>query len=246
MPGRVSEYLRGTLIIGMEDRTKQIRGLADVLDAEERLASLISDSIRPRLTPDIEIVPWRKLSVIVVRVYPGTRPHHLQRLGPVDGVFVRFGSTNRKAEASQIEELKGWGGANSFDEQAIPDLYSEALDFRVASDLLAPYRKVVATSWANLRITVRHRPREVPTIGRLLLFGKDRFAHFPDSWIQAGRFAGTNRARMLDSVAIRSYLPLAAEEAVAFVQKHMTNESIITGVRRWITGRSLWWPFARP
>jgi ATP-dependent DNA helicase RecG len=105
---------------------------------------------------------------------------------------------------------------------------------------------VVATSWANLRITVRHRPREVPTIGRLLLFGKDRFAHFPDSWIQAGRFAGTNRARMLDSVAIRSYLPLAAEEAVAFVQKHMTNESIITGVRRWITGRSLWWPFARP
>jgi ATP-dependent DNA helicase RecG len=109
VPGRVSEYLRGTLIIGMEDRPKQIRGLADVLDAEERLASLISDSIRPRLTPDIEIVPWRKLSVIVVRVYPGTRPRHLQRLGPVDGVFVRFGSTNRKAEASQIEELKGGG-----------------------------------------------------------------------------------------------------------------------------------------
>ena len=75
-------------------------------------------------------------------------------------------------------------------------------------------------------------PAKFPLSAACFYFGKDRFAHFPDSWIQAGRFAGTNRARMLDSVAIRSYLPLAAEEAVAFVQKHMTNESIITGVRR--------------
>ena len=39
---------------------------------------------------------------------------------------------------------------------------------------------------------------------------------------------------MLDPtpIAIRSYLALDAEEAVAFVRKHMTNESIITGVRR--------------
>ena len=75
----------------------------------------------------------------------------------------------------------------------------------------------------------------MPTIGGLLLFGKDRFARFPDAWIQAGRFAGTNRTRLLDSAEIRSFLPRAAEEAIAFSHKHLTRESIIEGRRedRW-------------
>jgi ATP-dependent DNA helicase RecG len=72
----------------------------------------------------------------------------------------------------------------------------------------------------------------VPTVGGLLLFGKDRFARFPDAWIQSGRFAGTNRTRLLDSAEIRSFLPRAAEEAIAFARKHLTRESIIEGMRR--------------
>ena len=121
---------------------------------------------------------------------------------------------------------------NSFDEQAIPDLNSEAIDFRAASELFAPYRQLTAQALSTLRITTEHQGHQVPTIGGLLLFGKDRFARFPDAWIQAGRFAGTNRARLIDSTEIRSFLPRAADEAIAFAQKHLTRESIIEGLRR--------------
>src|SRR5262249_47488159 len=62
--------------------------------------------------------------------------------------------------------------------------------------------------------------------------GKNRFSMFPDSWIQAGRFAGTTRAGLLDSLEIRSSLPRAAEEAVLFARKHLTHESVIKGIRR--------------
>jgi hypothetical protein len=86
---------------------------------------------------------------------------------------------------------------NSFDEQAVPDLNSEAIDFRAASELFAPYRQLTAQASSTLRITTEHQGHQVPTIGGLLLFGKDRFARFPDAWIQAGRFAGTNRARSI-------------------------------------------------
>ena len=64
------------------------------------------------------------------------------------------------------------------------------------------------------------------------MFGKDRFARFPDAWIQAGRFAGANRARLIDSMEIRSFLPRAADEAIAFAKKHLTRESVIEGLRR--------------
>ncbi len=42
----------GTVVIGVEDRTKRVRGVPDVLSTEERVANLISDSIRPQLIPE--------------------------------------------------------------------------------------------------------------------------------------------------------------------------------------------------
>ncbi|MBL8291156.1 MAG: putative DNA binding domain-containing protein [Bryobacterales bacterium] len=223
----------GTVVIGVDDGSKNVRGVADVLEAEERLTSLVSDSIRPRLVPDIEVIPWRNLNVLAIQVYPSnTRPHYLQRLGPEGGVFLRVGSTNRRAEAPQIEELKRWNRMDSFDEQAIPDLKSEAIDFRAASEFFEPYRRLTPKAWSTLRVTTEHQGHQVPTIGGLLLFGKDRFSRFPDAWIQAGRFAGTSRTRLVDSAEIRSLLPRAAEEAVAFARKHLTHESVIEGLRR--------------
>jgi len=223
----------GMLVIGVEDGSKRVRGIPEILKAEEKLANLISDSIHPRLVPDMEVVPWRSLNVIIVQVYPSnTRPHYLTHLGPEKGVFVRVGSTNRRADPAQIEELRRLNRIDSFDEQAIPELHSEALDLQAASELFAPYRKLTPSAWSTLRVTTLHQRRQVPTIGGLLLFGKDRFSMFPDSWIQAGRFAGTTRARLVDTAEIRSILPRAAEEAVLFVQKHLTRESIIEGLRR--------------
>lgn len=223
----------GTLLIGVEDGTRHVRGVADALAAEERLANLIADCIYPSLIPDIEIVPWRKRNVLAVQVYPSnTRPHYLKRLGPDQGAFIRVGSSNRKADAVQIQELRSLNRPGSFDERAVPELNSEAIDFRVASELIGRYRRVQPQTWSNLKITTEHQRRTVPTIGGLLLFGKDRFARFPDSWIQVGRFAGVNRTRLVDSSDIRSYLPLAAEEAINFTSKHLTREAVIEGARR--------------
>ena len=204
-------------------------GVPDVLEAEERLASIIADSIRPRLVPDIEIVPWRKTQVLVVQVYPrAARPHYLERLGPEAGVFVRLGSTNRRADMAQIAKMRRLGRFESFEDQPIPDLNSEALDFRATSELFAPVRKLAPSAFRNLRVTTEHHGREVPTVGGFLLFAKNRFDRFPDAWLQAGRFAGKDRARILDPRKNRSYLPQAPDQAIAFVQKYLSREAVIT------------------
>jgi hypothetical protein len=52
-----------------------VRGLPEPVEAEERLANLISDTILPKLVPAIEILPWRYTYVLAVQVYPsGARP----------------------------------------------------------------------------------------------------------------------------------------------------------------------------
>ena len=223
----------GILAIGIEDGTRRVTGVPNVLATEERLASIVADSIRPRLVPDIEVVSWRKTQVLVVQVYPSAaRPHYLVRLGPEAGVFVRLGSTNRRADLAQIDEMRRFGQLETFDEQPIPELNSEALDFRAASELFAPVRKLAPSAFRNLRVTAKHQGREVPTVGGFLLFARNRFDRFRDAWLQAGRFAGEDRTRIVDSSEIRSYLPQAADQAIAFIQKHLSREAVITATRR--------------
>jgi ATP-dependent DNA helicase RecG len=165
----------GVLLIGVEDATRNVRGVRLPLDLEERLASLISDSIVPRLLPDIEILPWRRTHVLAVQVDPSSaRPHHLRREGPEHGVYVRVGSTNRHADRALIEELGRFGRGEAYDEQAIPELDSEALDFRAASESFASVRRLKRKDLETLRLVTRHQGRQVPTVGGVLLFGKTR------------------------------------------------------------------------
>ena len=223
----------GTLLIGVEDGTRHVRGVPDPLALEERLANLLSDGILPRLMPEIEILPWRRKNVLAVQVYPSPgRPHYLKNAGTQAGVYVRLGSTNRRADDDLIAELRRGALGQSFDEQPMPELDSEALDFRVASESFAPARKLRRGDLDTLRLLTRHQGRKVPTVGGMLLFGRNREQHFPDAWLQAGRFAGADKTRIADSTAIRSPLPRAVEEAIAFVQKHDLRRMEIGAVRR--------------
>ncbi len=223
----------GTLLVGVEDRTRHVRGVAEPLQLEERLASLISDSISPRLVPDIEILPWRHLHVVAVQVHPSqTRPHHLAKEGADRGTYVRIGSTNRRADAELIQELRRLIRGESFDEQPMLDVDSEALDFRVASESFAPVRTLHRRDLATLRLTTDYQGRQVPTNGGLLLFGNERERVFPDAWIQAGRFNGVDKSTILDHVELRSLPITAISEAIAFVEKHAHHGAEIGPVRR--------------
>jgi len=223
----------GTLLIGVEDGTRHVRGMADPLSVEQRLASMLSDGIAPHLLPDIEVLPWRSTNVLAVQVYPSpSRPHYLKAAGIVAGVFVRIGSTNRRADDDLVAELRRASMGKSFDEQAMPELDSEALDFRAASECFAPVRKLKKADLETLRLLVPHQHRLVPSVGGVLLFGRDAQAHFPDAWIQAGRFAGTDKTRIVDSAVLSGPLPKVIQAAIEFVQKHGLHGFDIGAVRR--------------
>jgi len=223
----------GTLLVGVEDRSRHVRGVADPLDVEERLANLVSDRISPRIVPEIEILPWRRTQALALQVHPSaSRPHHLTREGPAGGVYVRVGSTNRRADVELIEELRRFARGEGFDEQPMPGLDSEALDFRAASESFAAFRKLARRDLETLRLVTDHQGRKVPTVGGMILFGTDRERHFPDAWIQAGRFQGTDKSRIVDRVEVRTLPVRAIEEAIAFVHKHALHGAEIGAVRR--------------
>ena len=211
----------GRLVIGVEDGTRAVAGVKEPMDLEERIASLVADSIEPRLLPEIEVVPWRKTHVVVVTVHPSAlRPHHLRAEGAGRGTYVRLGSTNRAADAALIAELRRRVGLEGFDEEPITDLDSEAIDFAAASQCFAQHRVLRRQDLAALGLVRRQQGHFAPTAGGILLFGRERLARFPDAYIQAGRFAGTNRAELADRAELLAYPVLAIEQAVGFVERN--------------------------
>ncbi len=227
----------GTLLIGVEDQSRHVRGVEEPVDMEERLANLISDRVSPRLIPEIEILPWRETYVLSVEVFPSpTRPHYLSGKSAANTTYVRVGSSNRRADQQLLEELRRSSRSESYDEQPMPELDSEELDFRAASEFFAGVRKLRRRDLETLHLLAPHQGRSVPTVGGVILFGKNRRQHFPDAWIQAGRFRGFDKSKIVDQAEIRSMPVRAVEEAIEFVEKHSLHGAEIGSVRR----REIW------
>jgi predicted HTH transcriptional regulator len=69
------------------------------------------------------------------------------------------GSSNRRADQALIQEMKRFSRGETFDQRPRPDLDSEAVDFRVASELFAPIRKLRRRDLETLRLlTTRRTP----------------------------------------------------------------------------------------
>jgi predicted HTH transcriptional regulator len=172
-------------------------------------------------------------TLLGVEVYPsGSRPHWVKREGHIDGVYVRLGSTNRKADRELIAELQRSASGISFDEMPMPDLSSDDLDLGVAKKHFEGVRKLNDEELITLKLLTREQGRLVPTTGAMLLFGKQRDFHFPDAWIQCGRFKGKNKAYIFDHTEIHEDLPGSVESVMLFLKKHAFRGADFSDIRR--------------
>lgn len=222
----------GKLILGIGD-DRRIHGIDQPLDEEERLCSMIADAIEPRLVPNIELVTLEGRTLLVVEEFlSGQRPHWLKADGPEAGVFVRLGSTNRQADRERIAELRRSVEGPGFDEQPMPDLSVDDLDLDAARRLFGAARPPDESKLLTLRLLCRQQGRLVPTRGAILLFGRERLAHFPDAWVQCGRFLGTEKIDIFDHAEIDGPLPGMVDEIMLFLKKHAYRGADLSEVRR--------------
>lgn len=209
----------GRLVIGISD-DKQRVGVGNSLDEEERLSSLIADSISPRLVPNIELLTVEDKTLLVVEVFlSNSRPHYLSREGIEQGVYVRLGSSNRQADQALIGELHRSVEGVAFDEMPMPELSVDDLDIQAAQEALGDRRRLDEKSLLTLKLLTHHQNRYVPTQGGILLFGKQRKKYFSDAWIQCGRFFGREKIDIFDHIDIDVPLPQAVDEVMLFLKK---------------------------
>lgn len=223
----------GRVIIGVQDKTRKVMGIEHPLEEEERICSLIADSISPRLVPNVELTTIDGKTLLVIEVFlSNSRPHYLRSEGPETGVYVRLGSTNRQADRELIAELRRSVEGVSFDEMPMPELSPADLDMEAAQEIFGAIRKLDEQTLLTLKLLARHQHQLVPTKGAVLLFGTERTRHFPDAWVQCGRFFGTEKLDIFDHIDIDVPLPRAVDEVMLFLKKHAYRSADLSEVRR--------------
>ncbi|OGB32323.1 MAG: AAA family ATPase [Burkholderiales bacterium RIFCSPLOWO2_12_FULL_61_40] len=222
----------GRLVIGVDD-ARQIIGVSNPLDEEERLCNLIADCIEPRFVPNVELLTVEGKTLLMVEVFvSGNRPHWLKSEGSDAGVYVRLGSTSRQADAALIGELRRSAEGIAFDEMPMPDLALDDLDLDAAQQLFSGMRVLDQQALRTLKLITLYQGHWVPTKGAVLLFGKERTLHFSDAWVQCGRFIGTDKAQIFDHIDIREHLPTAVDSIMLFLKKHAMRGADFSTVRR--------------
>jgi len=193
----------GTLIIGRED-DGELRGLSDVLQAEEQLASAIADSIFPQLTPEIEIASIEGKDLLIVKVPHWLGPFYLKNEGAQRGCYIRLGSTNRQAGPEFIAEIERAKGGQSFDQLPCHGTTPADLDFvKVEKAFSAMGRTIGESKLETLGVVVPHAGGLAVSNGGVILFGREgvRQRFFPDARVSCARFRGVTKAEFQDRIS---------------------------------------------
>jgi ATP-dependent DNA helicase RecG len=223
----------GIILLGIKNGTKEVVGLQNVLQEEEKIANAIADSVSPLLIPKLQFCSFRERDILIITVPYSPNLYHLKSKGEIEGAFIRLGSTNRLADAHTIAEMKRLKEHTSFDR--LPDCrYSiDDFDFELAKKLFSIAGKTFTEAKAKaLELLIDYQSEIYPTKGGLLLFGKERDKLFPDPIIRMIRFEGNSKNSAIDELESRSSLSQALEEILVFIRRHTSVRSSVKGIKR--------------
>lgn len=223
----------GYIIIGVDNKRKTVIGVENPLLEEERLASVIADSIAPLIIPDIQILSFRNKELLVIQVPHLAGPFYLKSAGIERGVYIRLGSTNRLADKETILSLQMLAKNISFDElpchgAALNDIDNDVFDTNISPHL----GKLSNKHYESLGVVVRQHNKLCPTNGGILLFGKDRFKWFPDSSIMCVCFASETQEEIIDQQEITTPLIQVHEAILAFIKRNTATGAKIQEIKR--------------
>jgi len=217
----------GKLLIGVAD-DKEIVGLTNPKLDEERIANVFSDSISPKLLTDISRVNYNMKELILVEIPHHVAPFYINSKGYPDGVYVRYGSTNRKAGSELVQEMELLARNKSFDEQPWVEPTAE-IDYQYIETV---YKDKGFTVTKEKLITesvlCRYQNKIVPTVGGPLLFSKNHQKLFPNASVRCGRFQGTTKSNIIDDLELSGYLIDLIDQIIQFIERH-TNQSVEIG-----------------
>ncbi|MBC8526813.1 MAG: putative DNA binding domain-containing protein [Candidatus Cloacimonetes bacterium] len=225
----------GDLIIGVSDKERDVVGIKNPLELEEKISNMINDSIHPQIVPYIYSMNIEGKVILVIQVLPGnTTPYFLKSKGLEKGVYIRIGSSNRLANIEIIAELRRKSLGVSYDYNidrtlTINDFDSKSIGkfFNKIGVSNHTYRDIIKWKFIN-----QNNGDIFPTIAGLILFGKEHLFDYEYAGVRVTKFKNNTLADIESTKDF--YLPIISnvENIFIYVLSLIGKESVLSGVER--------------
>jgi len=216
----------GRIIIGIENETRKIVGIAE----EERdriyhdFLNSLYDSTSPTLFAQIYEKNFNGILTLVIEVPPSLKkPYFLKSEGMPKGVYLRVGSSTRRASEDYVRELIQEGQRIHFDEEPIHQNISI-----LSADLL---KNFYGGGVADIRLladklithAVTHQNHYLPTVAGTLLFCKNPEDFIPESVIICTRFEGTTGRNIIQTEEVTGNLEKQADVSFKLIKAWLSK-----------------------
>ncbi len=187
----------GTIIIGIRDSDRLIVGLnrGEIERYSTEIPQVIADAISPQIAVDLYEQHLGGNTCVTIRVFPGPqKPYFLKRFGYPSGVFLRFGSHNRRADSYAIEQFARSRSGIRYEQHPCPQLSYEDLSKELLGTLFARYDQsiLIGAGYASNEVS----GRTIPNVAGTLLFYPEHRKIIPESGIVVSVYADGDKRHL--------------------------------------------------
>ncbi len=247
---------RGYILFGIEDKTKRIIGINPADFSEEQIQQIIYNRCDPPIPISVDFFNIEGKTVGALTVYRSSnKPHQMIQNG---AFYVRRGSTTGVARRSEIANLLQENGLMTYETVILKNVGLEELDYDLIKDYLGTLN-VYSDNPSELILEALGIIGEMeegagyhPTIGGMLLFGKNPYLFLPHVYIKVDykndvRLFYGNILKMLDDVSaymrsiikIENYPFNALEEVIANALVHRDYLDVSKGITITVTQKNI-------
>lgn len=229
----------GEIIIGIDDKTREIIGVEE--HTKERLYDEFPNSLYDATSPHLLVELYEKrygeVSVIIIEIPASMKkPVFVKKEGIPNGVYLRAGSSTRRASSEYLEELERENKRLSYDEEVIEadiDILSKSL-----------LNKIFGTNETNRLISEKvvkrissNSKKNHPTIAGTLLFCDSPESFIPEALIMCTRFEGTEGRNIIQTEEIKGNLERQIETSFQLIRSWLIRDYKLLGTK--LSGKTI-------
>ena len=219
----------GKLVLGVSDERNIVGITGDIFELQDKISSIIYESCYPTILPHMYTKNIEGKILLVIDVSKGSLvPYYLKAEGKENGVYIRIGATNRKADRENILELERQRANISFDEEINYEFDFLSLNIDPLKDRLRQVGKELTTEkMLSLKLIKESNNKLYPTNGLLILLGL-----LENAITKCSKFKGINMNVFLDKKEYSGDLFSQLENIEGFIKNHINLRGEIKGLQR--------------
>ncbi len=224
----------GRIVIGIDDDTHEIIGITDKTRDKlyDGFPNSLYDAASPNLFAQIYEKNFNGKSVLIIEIPSGfKKPYFLKKEGIPNGVYLRVGSSTRRANQEYVEDLIREKHRMTYDEETIP-----ATIDALSNDLIKAFYKLQPTKKRLLgdkliSPQLAYIEKYQPTVAGIILFCEEPQKYIPEATVICTRFDDETVRSIIQTEEISGNITKQIETTYNLLQSWLKRDYKLKGTK---------------